>query len=68
MNQNTIDIEILPDGTIKSTTSPISGPVHSSAESFFADIRRATGGEEERQRRGHAHHHAHHHHHEEKKA
>lgn len=58
--KDTMIVDILPDGTIKTTTSPISGPIHSSAESFLADVATLTGGPVTRQRRGHSHaHHVH---------
>ena len=33
-------ITILPDGTIKTVTNPISGPNHSSAEEFISGIKK----------------------------
>lgn len=61
-DKDTITIDILEDGTIRFETSPISGPIHASAEKFLADVKEATGGQQTRARRGHAHGHAHHHH------
>lgn len=59
-----IKIEILPDGTIKSTTDPISGPNHQSAETFMRTLTTLTAGEATRQKRGHSHAHTHQHQHE----
>ena len=38
-----INIEILPDGTIKSTTDRVSAPNHANAEGFFREMARLTG-------------------------
>lgn len=54
-----ITIEILPDGTVKTTTDPISPANHQSAEAFLAGVTQLTGGDVQRKRRG-AHHHHHH--------
>ena len=59
MDQMTITI--LPDGTIKTETDPISPQNHSSAEAFMKDVQTLTGGAASRQRRGHKHSHGHHH-------
>lgn len=59
-----IKIEILPDGTIKSTTDPISGPNHQSAENFMRTLTALTAGEATRTARGHGHAHVHEHEHE----
>lgn len=63
MAQDTIQIEILPDGTIKVTTDAVSMPNHSSAERFMKDMEDMAGGKQTRERRGHGHHHHHEHHH-----
>ncbi len=60
-------IEILPDGTIKTTTDPISGPNHQSAEDFLRALTALTGGEATRQARGQGHTHTHEHTHTEQK-
>lgn len=60
-NKDEMIIDILDDGTIRIETSPISGPIHASAEKFLADVQQATGGEQTRRRKGHHHHHHHHH-------
>jgi len=55
-----IEIEILPDGTIKSVTEAIGIENHQSAEGFFGMISRLTGGAWRRERRGKlAKHHQH---------
>jgi len=51
---DTIQIEILDDGTIKVTTDPISGPNHVNAEQFLRFIATLAGGETTRTRRVHA--------------
>ena len=61
---DTIDIQILEDGTIKSTTDPISAANHQTAEQFMRDLTTLTGGPTKRERRAgttHTHHHHHHH-------
>lgn len=60
---DTLTIEILADGTIKTTTDPISGANHQSAEAFLAGVTQLTGGAMSRQKRGNRHTHAHHHEH-----
>jgi hypothetical protein len=57
---DTMKIEILADGSIKTTTDPISAPNHSSAESFLKDVRTLAGGTVTRKARG-KHQHVHHH-------
>jgi hypothetical protein len=46
-----MEIEILEDGTIKTTTDAISGPNHANAEEFLRFISRMAGGEETRTKR-----------------
>ncbi len=59
-----IDIEILPDGTIKTSTDKVSMPNHATAEQFLRDIAKLAGGKVERKRKqGFAHQHEHEHHH-----
>ena len=53
-----IRITILPDGTLKSETDPISPANHQSAEAFMKDLTALTGGAVSRKAR-HAHTHAH---------
>jgi len=63
MGEDTINIEILADGTIKAETDKISGPNHLNADNFLKWIAEQAGGEKSRQRRGtHSHSHEHHHH------
>jgi hypothetical protein len=55
-------IEILPDGTVKTTTDPISPANHQSAEAFMKDLQTLTGGLVSRKARGkhaHVHHQEH---------
>ncbi len=57
---DTMRIEILEDGTIKTTTDPISAPNHQSAEGFMRDLAQLAGGETTRKaRHGHTHAHTH---------
>jgi len=57
-----LDIEILADGTIKTTSGPVSNENHQSAEAFLKSVAAMTGGETVRRPRGDARQ-AHHHHH-----
>lgn len=61
MQVDKITIEILPDGTIRSTTDEISGANHQSAEDFLKMIARLTGGESTRIRRTDVYRHTHSH-------
>lgn len=63
--RDTMRIQILPDGTIKTTTDPISPANHQTAEEFLGTVNALTGSQGSRVRRGHTHHHHHHHHHQE---
>lgn len=56
-------VEILPDGTLKSTTDPISPANHSSADKFFSFVAELTGAPVKKERRSktHVHHHEHKH-------
>lgn len=60
---DTIKIEILENGIIKTTTDAVSMPNHANAEGFLRDIARMAGGKMERRHRhgatGHFHTHAH---------
>jgi catabolite regulation protein CreA len=67
MAEDIIEIEILDDGTIKSTTNVVSPANHSSADRFFKLMAELAGGDVERQRRSHKHTHVHEHSHEEAK-
>ena len=64
MKTDVMNIEILPDGRIKTTTDPISGANHSNAEEFLKFIARMAGGETTIVRRKEAHTHSHTHIHE----
>jgi hypothetical protein len=55
-----IDIEILADGTIKSTAGKIGAQNHQAAEAFLTDLAKMTGGKVTRKAKGtHSHGHAH---------
>lgn len=61
MAQDIIQFEILEDGTIKTTTDPISAANHYSADELLKAIDRAAGGEvtiTKRHKHAHAHIHA----------
>jgi len=59
-----LTVEILPDGTIKTTVvGSIDAANHDSAESFLRDVARLAGGPTVREAREGAEH-THHHHHE----
>lgn len=55
-----LSIEILEDGTIKTTTDAVSGANHANAEQFLKYIATLTGGETTRTKRGDVHGHHHH--------
>lgn len=55
-------IEILRDGTIKTTTDEVSPANHDNAEQFLRDIAKLAGGETTREARSDRAHHHHHHH------
>lgn len=66
MNHDTMLIEIMPDGTIKTTTDPISGANHANAAQFLREMARLAGGEtvtakrhDPRHHHGHTHDHVH---------
>lgn len=61
---DTIKIEVLEDGTIKTTTDKVSMPNHANAEAFLREVARLAGGKTERKARhghigGHVHEHEH---------
>jgi hypothetical protein len=63
MEIDTLTIEILEDGTIKTTSDVVSSTNHESAEQFLCGMARLTGGETTREarkdvRHNHAHVHA----------
>jgi hypothetical protein len=57
MKFDALNIEILEDGTIKTTTDAVSGANHANAEQFLKYIATLAGGPTDRQRRGDVHHH-----------
>lgn len=62
MNDDRLTIEILEDGTIKTTSDEVSAPNHDNAEQFLRAMARLAGGETTRTAREDAprhHHHAH---------
>lgn len=68
MEIDTLNIEILEDGTIKTTSDAVSAANHENAEQFLKAMARLAGGETTREARkdvkhGHAHTHSHHHKH-----
>jgi len=44
MNQDKMKIEILEDGTIKTTNDQVSGPNHANAEAFLRQMAQMTDG------------------------
>lgn len=69
-DRDVMKITILKDGTIKTTTDPISEANHDNAEQFLAAMARLAGGETKRKQRNdskhehtHTHEHGRHHHH-----
>ena len=58
MANDVIEVEVLPDGSVKFLTDKISPANHRNAEEFMAAIARMLGGKTERTRRrhGHVHH------------
>ena len=61
MKQDDIHIEILPDGTIKTSTDKIGQANHANAEDFLKDMARLAGGETTMKRNPKAHGHQHQH-------
>jgi hypothetical protein len=60
MPSDKMKIEILANGTIKTTTDAVSAANHSNAEAFLRDVAKLAGGETTRERRkdvNPAHHH-----------
>lgn len=58
-DRDVLNIEILADGTIKTTTDEVSETNHASAEKFLAILRELTGGEVTTTKRKEAHVHTH---------
>jgi hypothetical protein len=63
MNSDVLNLEILEDGTIKTTSDAVSAPNHASAEAFLKLVGRLAGGTVKRERRRDAMHHHHEHEH-----
>lgn len=68
VNIDTLKIEILEDGTIKTTSDAVSAANHDNAEQFLRAMARLAGGETTREARknvkhSHSHNHAHGKHH-----
>lgn len=63
MQIDALKIEILEDGTIKTTSDAVSAANHDNAEQFLRAMARLAGGETTREgRKDRKHGHAHHHH------
>lgn len=58
--QDVIEVEIMPDGSIKITTDPISDPNHTNAEKLLLAIGEA-GKTTRKRKQGSSHHHGHSH-------
>lgn len=58
-----LTIEILEDGTIRTTTDAVSGANHANAEQFIAYMATLAGGQTTRAKRGDVQSHHHHHDH-----
>ncbi len=65
MKMDRMEIFVLPDGTLKTVTDPISGPNHSSADQFVRGVIEKAGGEATFEKRGDHEHHDHYHQHDE---
>jgi hypothetical protein len=57
---DTITVEILADGSLKTATDAVSAANHSNAEKFLMDLAQGMGGKVQRVRKGH-HTHTHKH-------
>lgn len=57
MSPDEIEVEILDDGTVKSSSGAFSPENHQDAEDFLAGLTTLMGGEAKRERQGHEHHH-----------
>jgi len=64
MKQDTLDLTVLPDGTIKIESPLVSAPNHDSAAEFFKTVARLSGGEVKTSKRKDKVHHTHDHEHE----
>lgn len=63
MKLDELQIEVLADGTIKSTSNKIGQANHQNAEAFLKELARLVGGPTVTQKIGKAHHHRHEHEH-----
>lgn len=61
MKQDILTIEVLADGTIKTTSDAVSGANHATAEAFLRQMATLAGGETTRTKRKDAHAHSHSH-------
>ena len=59
LKQDTMQIEILEDGTIKISTDKVSMPNHVNADQFLQHVARQIGGASDRVRKGAVHVHQH---------
>jgi len=59
MAKDTLEVEILADGSLKILTDKISMPNHANAEAFLLDLARGMGGDTTRTKRKHTHTHTH---------
>lgn len=62
MEEDVIKIEILADGTLKSTTDVVSQANHLSCTRFFQYMQEIAGGQQTAEKRSDKHTHTHHHH------
>lgn len=56
---DTIEVEILDDGTVKLTTGTVGAANHRSADELLSFLARELGGSVQREKRGRGHHHTH---------
>ena len=59
MSEDTIKIEILPDGTIRIETDAVSPANHVNADKLLSMIAELAGGKKSKVSKGHAHKHQH---------
>ena len=56
---DTLDIEILPDGSLKILTEDVSSANHRNAEDLLSFMAKLSGGERKKEKRKHEHVHTH---------
>ena len=56
---DTLEIEILPDGSLKILTEDVSSANHRNAEDLLSFMAKLSGGERKREKRKHEHGHTH---------